>query len=149
MEFRIEASAKSSGNGFWYPLGIITTGISTAESEAVTGTVNAGATVVTMASTTNMGSNSVPGSFDVYIDNSTIGNSEFQRITSVSTNTSITLEDALTNAQTGSTVYTQAEFYALQFDLTDVTRIRCVAAGHNTGQATAVEVIMVTGDSIG
>jgi hypothetical protein len=147
--FRVEGSTKSSGNGYWFPIGMVKTGIAAAESEPVSGTVNAGTTTITLSSTTNIGSTSVPGSFELYIDNSTIANSEFQRITSISTNTSATIEDALTNAQTGSTVYTQAQFFGLQFDITDITRIRVVADGHNTGQAVAIEAYMVTGDSIG
>jgi len=144
MEFRIEASSKSSGDGHWYPLASFKTAIAAAESEAVSGTVSSGTNVITVASTTNL----VAGDL-VYIDNGTIGNSEWGRVKSISTNTSITIEDNLVNAQTGATIYDQAEFYAAQIDLTAVGRIRLVADGRNTGQAVAVEAHMVTGDSIG
>ena len=147
--FRVEGSTKSSGNGYWFPIGLVKTGVAAAESEAVSGTVNAGSTTIGLATTANIGSSSVPGSYELYIDNSTIGDSEFQRVTAVTLNTSATIEDALTNAQTGSTVYTQAQFFGLQFDITSITRIRVVADGHNTGQAVAIEAYMVTGDSIG
>jgi len=143
VEFRIEASAKSSGDGFWWPVASFKTAIATAESEAVSGTVSSGTNVITVASTTNL----VAGGL-VYIDNGTIGNSEWGRVKSISLNTSITIEDNLLNAQTGATIYNQAEYYVAQLDLTAVGRIRIVADGRNSGQATAVEAFMVTGDSI-
>jgi hypothetical protein len=145
VEFRVEGSSKASGNGHWFPLAAFKTALATSEAEAVTGTVSAGTNVVTVASTTNL----VAGDI-VYIDNTTIGNSEWGRIKSVNANVSITLEDNLVNAQTGATVYDQAEIFpGVQIDLTAVGRIRVVADGRNTGQAVAVEVLMVTGDSIG
>lgn len=144
MEFRIEGSSKSSGDGHWYPLATFKTAIAAAESEAVSGTVSSGTNVITVASTTNLTVGDL-----IYIDNGTIGNSEWGRIKSVSTNTSVTIEDNLVNAQTGATIYDQAEFYVAQLDLTAVGRIRLVANGCNTGQAVAVEAHMVTGDSIG
>lgn len=143
VEYRIEASAKSSGDGFWWPLASFKSAIILAESEAVSGTVSSGTNVITVASTTNL----IAGDL-VYIDNSTIANSEWGRVKSISSNTSITIEDNLLNAQTGSTIYDQAEFFVAQLDLTAVGRIRAVADGRNTGQATSVEILMVTGDSI-
>jgi len=144
VEFRIEASAKSSLDGYWWPLATFKTAIATSETEAVSGTVSAGTNVITVASTTNL----VAGDI-IYIDNGTIGNSEWGRIKSIVTNTSVTIEDNLLNAQTGATIYDQAEMFVAQIDLTAVGRIRVVADGRNTGQAVAVEALMVTGDSIG
>jgi hypothetical protein len=144
MEFRIEASAKSSGDGFWWPLAAFKTAIATSEAEAVSGTVTAGTNVITVASTTNL----IAGDL-IYIDNGTIGNSEWGRIKSISTNASVTIEDNLLNAQTGATIYDQAEYFVAQLDLTAVGRIRVVADGRNTGQAVAAEAFMVTADSIG
>lgn len=144
MEFRIEGSSKSSGDGHWYPLATFKTAVAAAESEAVSGTVSSGTNIITVASTTNL----VAGDL-IYIDNGTIANSEWGRIKSISTNTSVTIEDNLVNAQTGATIYDQAEMFAAQLDLTAVGRIRLVADGRNTGQAVAVEADMVTGDSIG
>jgi hypothetical protein len=144
MEFRIEASMKSSGDGFWFPLASFKTAIAAAESEAVSGTVSSGTNVITVASTTNL----VAGDL-VFIDNGTIANSEWGRVKSIVSNTSITIEDNLVNPQTGATIYDQAEFYVAQIDLTAVGRIRLVCDGRNTGQAVAVQAFMVTGDSIG
>jgi hypothetical protein len=144
MEFRIEASAKSSGDGFWWPLTAFKTQIATSEAEAVSGTVTAGTNIITVASTANL----VAGDL-IYIDNGTIGNSEWGRIKSISSNTSVTIEDNLLNAQTGATIYDQAEYFVAQLDLTAIGRIRIVADGRNTGQAVAAEAFMATGDSIG
>lgn len=141
-KFRFEASTKASGSGHWYPVAEFQSLIATAESEAVSGTVNASQNVVTVASTTNL----VAGSI-IFIDNSTIANSEWHRIKSVSTNTSITLEDNLVNAQTGSTIYAQAEMFVARIDVAAIKRMRLVVDGSGTGQAVAVECDMVTGDS--
>lgn len=145
-EFRVEGSAKSSTDGFWWPLATFKTGIATSETEAATGTNNAGQNVITVASTTNL----VVGDI-VYIDNTTIGNGEFHRIKSLVTNTSITLEDNLNNAQSSgaATIYDQAEMFATgDIPLTSIGRIRLVANCSNTGQAVAVEAFMTTGDSL-
>lgn len=143
MIFRLEGSTKSSGDGHWHPLATYQTAIAVAETEAVSGTVAAGSTVITVASTANL----VAGDI-VYIDNTTIGLSEWGRIRSISSNTSVTIEDALINAQTGSTLYDQGELITLSVDLTSVGRIRLVADGSGTGRAVAVEAIIVTGDAI-
>lgn len=144
VEFRVEASSQSSGDGHWYPLARFKTATTAAESEAVSGTVSAGTNVITVASTTNLTVADL-----IFIDNGTIADSEWGRIKAISTNTSVTIEDNLVNAQTGATIYDQAEMFVAQLDLTAVTRIRLVADADNTGQAVAVEAHMVTGDSIG
>lgn len=144
VNIRIEASAKSSGDGFWFPLAIFTTAFAASETEAVSGTVSSGANVITVASTTNLTIGDV-----IYIDNGTIANSEWGRIKSIVSNTSVTIEDNLVNAQTSSNIYDLAEMYVCQLDLTSITRIRVVADGASFTQAFAIEVLMVTGDSIG
>lgn len=145
--FRIEASSKSSGDGHWYPMFIYTSDISGAESEAATGTNNSGQAVITVASTTNLSVGDI-----VYIDNTTIGNSEWGRIKAVSTNTSITLEDNLAHAQSSgaATIYDQAQiFRPVDLNLRAIGRIRLVVDNTGTGQAIAVEADMVTADSFG
>jgi len=143
MEFRIEGSAKSSGDGYWFPLARVRTLTAAAESEAVSGVVSSGTNVITVASTTNLAAGDI-----IFIDNGTIGNSEWGRIKSVVLNTSVTIEDNLVNAQTGATIYDQAEMWAIQVDLSAIGRLRLVADGSGTGQAVAVEALMVTADSI-
>jgi hypothetical protein len=144
VEFRLEGSAKSSGNDQWFPLAISRSNINLPESEAVTATVSSGQKVITMSSTTNFG----VGQY-IFVKNSTLGNSEFCRIKAVSTNSSVTVIDDLTNAQTGSTVFNRAELFTMQVDLTAVGRIRLVSDCSGTGRTTIVEAIMTTGDTIG
>lgn len=144
VEFRIEASSKASGNGHWFPIASFKTQLAAVESEAVSGTVSSGTATITVASTTNL-----TGADRIFIDNSTIANSEWGKIASIVSNTSVTIEDNLVNAQTGSTIYEGAELFVAQLDLTAISRVRVVVDGYNTGQAVAYEVIMVTGDSIG
>jgi hypothetical protein len=142
VEFRVEGSAKSSGNDHWYPLQVFRSGLTVPESEALSGTVNAGATSFTVASTTNLAAGQI-----IFIKNGTLGNSEFARINKIVT-TTITPIDALTNAQTGSTLYNQGEMFTANLDLTAVGRIRLVVDAGATGRTVVVEALMVTGDSI-
>ncbi len=141
---RIEASSKSSADGHWYPLAMFETNFAAVESEAVSGTVNAGTNVITVASTTNLAANDI-----IYIDNGTIANSEWGRIKSVSTNVSVTIEDNLVNAQTGATIYDGAEVFVANLNLQSVGRIRVVVDGSSFTQAFAIESHIVTTDSIG
>lgn len=141
--FRIEASSSSSGNN-WIPLTTFQTNVETSEEEAVTGTVNSGQKVITVDSTTNLTVGDI-----IFISNTTIGDSEWHRIKSVVTNTSVTVEDDLANAQTGATIFDRAELYVAQLDLTSIGRIRVVVDNTGTGQQVAAKIEMVTGDSIG
>lgn len=143
VEFRIEGSSKSSGDGHWHVLQAFKTLIALAETEAVSGTVAAGTNVITVAATANL----VRGDM-IYLDNSTIANSEWGRIKSVSANVSVTIEDNLVNAQTGSTIFDQGEMFNALLDLSAVTRLRLVADGSGTGQAVAIEAFINYLDSI-
>lgn len=144
-QFRIEASSKSSGDGHWFPIFIYTTDVVASESEAVSGTVSAGTNVITVASTTNL----VVGDI-IYIDNGTIANSEWGRIKSVVTNTSVTIEDNLVNAQTGATIFDQAQIFRIvDVNCRAIGRLRLVVDNTGTGQAIAVEAAIVTADSFG
>ena len=141
---RVEASAKSSGDGHWFPLAVFASDTVAAEPEALTGTVSAAQNVLTLASTTNLSVGDI-----IYIDNGTIANSEWGRIKVVTSNTSVTIEDNLVNAQTSSTIYNKGQITAFQLDLSAVKRIRVVVDNTGTGQAVAVEVQLITLDSIG
>lgn len=143
MIFRLEGSYKTSADGHWFVIATYQTAIATAESEAVSGTVASGTNVITVAATANL----VAGDI-IYIDNGTIGNSEWGRIKSIVANTSVTIEDNLVNAQTGATLYDQAEIITFLVDLTSIMRLRLVADGSGTGQAVAVEAIMSTWDAL-
>lgn len=143
VNIRIETSAETSGNGHWNPDAIVTTNFAAVESEAVSGTVGSGTNVITVASTTNLAAGDV-----IFIDNGTIGNSEWGRVKSIVANTSVTIEDNLVNAQTGATLYDAAEIYApLTIPLQSKVRMRAVADGSLFTQAFAIEIDMVTLDS--
>lgn len=143
VKFRVEGSPKTSGDGHWYPLAQFMSDIATSETEAVSGTVNAGTNVITVASTTNLTVADI-----IYIDNGTIANSEWGYIKSVSANVSVTIEDNLVNAQTGATIFDQAQLFVATVPLGSIMRLRLVADADNSGQAVAVEATMVTLDSI-
>jgi len=140
---RIEVSHDTSGDNSWYPLAIFTSAFAAVEGEAVTNTVNAGQNVVTVASTTNLTIGDV-----IFIDNGTIANSEWGRIKSIVGNTSVTLEDNLVNAQTSSTIYDGAEIYTPVSIPEGVMRIRAVADGSLFTQVHAINVNLMTIDSI-
>lgn len=143
VNIRLEASFASSGDNSWFPFAVFTTAFAAVEAEAVSGTVNAGTNVITVASTTNLTAADV-----IFIDNGTIANSEWGRIKSISANTSVTIEDNLVNAQTGATMYDGAEIYAPVAIPAGVARIRAVADGASFTQAFAIEIRYTTIDGI-
>jgi hypothetical protein len=140
---RLEASYAASGDNTWFPFFVYTTAFAACEAEAVTGTVAAGATVITVASTTNLAAGDL-----IFIDNGTIGNSEWARIKSIVTNTSVTVEDALVNAATSCTMYDAAEIAAPVAIPEGAIRIRAVDDGSLFTQAHAIQVLYTTIDSI-
>ncbi len=139
VNFRIETSPDVSGNR-WNPDHIHATQLgSSVADQVVNGTVAAGATVITMASTTGF----IAGD-DIFCEHTTPGNSEWARVKSISADVSVTIEEALAKAQTGSTIYDQAEIPApIHINLRGVRRIRVVADGSGGGQPFAVEAIML------
>lgn len=143
VNIRIESSSASSGDNTWFPLAIFTTNFAACEAEAVSGTVSSGTNVITVASTTNLAAGDV-----IFIDNGTIGNSEWGRIKSIVTNTSVTIEDNLVNAQTGATIYDSAEIFPPVYIPETAMRIRVVADGASFTQAFAINATLMTFDSI-
>ncbi len=101
--------------------------------EAVNGTCAAGQATVGMASTTNFTVGEL-----VYIDNPTLANSEFGQVVAVTTNTSVTLLRNLDNAQTGATVWGQAERFSCELDVSAYQRLQIVVDGSGAGQNFAV-----------
>ncbi len=147
VTFRVEASMKSSGDDQWFPLAEYTSGTAASFSEAVTGTEAAGSTVIECASTSEFTAGDI-----ILFKNSTLANSEWGRVVSIVTDTSITVLDAITNAQTGSTMYDKGEFWSPVVDLLCVTRLRLHAdagSSSGTGRTVIVEAYMNTCDSIG
>lgn len=144
VNIRCELSSESSGNNSWFPFAIIPTAFAACEAEALTGTVNSGQNVLTLASTTNLTIGDL-----IFIKNSTFANSEWGRIKSISTNTSVTLEDNLINAQTSSTIYDTAEIFPIINIPESAMRIRVVADGSLFTQAFAFHCGLITIDSFG
>lgn len=137
---RIQASPKSSGDDCWQDLRVYQTNVTNPESEAVTGTVNSGQAVITMSSTTNLAVGDL-----ILIKNGTIGNSEFHRIKAVSSNTSVTVDDNLTNAQTSSTVYDQAEKFCDVIDVLSFSRLRVQIDNAANGRTIVAEAKAAAG----
>lgn len=144
VNIRCEASSESSGDNSWFPFAIIPTAFAACEAEALTGTVNSGQKVLTLASTTNLTAGDL-----IFIKNSTFANSEWGRIKSIVSNTSVTIEDNLVNAQTGSTIYDLAEIYPIINIPESAIRIRVVADGSLFTQAFAFHCGLITIDSFG
>ncbi len=145
-ELRIEAMSSSGGTtGTWFPIASFKTQTAAANSStSVTTSSASGQAVVSMSSTTGLAIENL-----VFILNTTLANSEWQRVAVVTASTSITLEENLVNTQgTSSKVYNSAEFYAAQIDCTAITQLRVVVNACNTGQTTYVDAYMVTGDTI-
>ena len=149
LKIRIEGSAKSSLNGFWFALAEFSTAIaaSTTTATLTTGTT-AGDIILPMTTTAGI----VIGD-KVYIrEAGAETNSEFGRVKLVTANTSVTIEDGtlFNHTITTTLVWSQAEFFTAQLDLSSIGRIRVVAdaASAVTGQTCVVESFMVTGDSI-
>lgn len=139
---RIEASFKTSGDNSWFPLATFTSQFAACEGEAVSGTCNSGQKVIGAASTTNLTAGDI-----IFISNSTPANSEWARIASVVTNTSVTVEDNLINAQTGSTMYDTAEIFAPIPVPKQVLRLRAVVDGTSFTQNFSVQVKYSTVES--
>jgi hypothetical protein len=105
-------------------------------SQAVSGTVSSGATTFGVAAATNFAA----GDY-LFLHNTTLANSEWVRLQSIAS-TTITLQEALVNAQTGATARDQAEQYNCQLDLTGVQKLRIVVDGAGSGQACIVSAEM-------
>lgn len=144
VNIRIEKSPDTSGTENWQPAGQYTTQFAACADDTVSGTASIGATTVTLNSITGFAVGDV-----IFFFNGTIANSEWARIKSVS-GAVITLEDPLTFAQTGSSVYDTAEiFQVMSLDLSGAKRLRAVSDGSAFTQAYAIQILLVTLDSIG
>lgn len=132
---RLEASFSASLNNSWFPFAVFTTAFAAAADEPVSGTVAAGATVITVAATAGFTAGDI-----IFINNGTIANSEWCRIKSIVANTSVTVEDALVNAATGATIYDSAEIYSPIAIPDGAIRIRAVADGSGFTQAFAIQI---------
>ncbi len=101
-------------------------------SQATSGTINSGQATEALAAGTNFAA----GDY-VFQHNTTLANSEWSRVLSISGST-LTLEENLVNAQTSSTVRNQAEQYHALVDCTSLYRLRVVVDNYGGAQAVIV-----------
>ena len=137
VNIRLEASFATSGNNTWVPFAQYVTAFAACTSSAISGTEAAGETVLGITLATGFAAGDI-----IYIDNTTIANSEWARVVSsdtVPTPDTITVEEATVNAQTGSTVYDAAEIYTPAEIPAGAVRIRLVADGSLFTQAFALD----------
>lgn len=143
---RIEGSAKASGNDAWVPLATFQPVIGASiAATTLNGAVSANASSFVVTSATNIAA----GDMMFLGHTSDTTKYELVRVKSVS-GTTITPEENVTNAHdTGAVASDQAEAYAASLDLTGITRIRAVIDNAGSGRTIYVQVLCVTGDSIG
>jgi hypothetical protein len=108
----VQLSSNTSGDEHWSDYYTVSAGLDTAASEVTSGTEAAGATLIEVASTTGLALQDA-----IFFLNTTLGNSEWARIVALSANTSITVEDALTYAQTDGTIYNKAYSWVVSLPL--------------------------------
>lgn len=144
VRFRIDGSSATSADGNWFPLvpewiSDVTVAIRTAA------TAGAGGGKSITVTNTSM----LPGD-KIFIQNGTLGSSEWSRIATLVSTTGITIEDTLVNAQTTSNICTKAEYFAVPLDFSGVGRIRfvCSTAQPAAGQTIAVKAVLTTLDTI-
>lgn len=134
---------QSQDNINWFPFAILTTNFAACEGEAVSGTEAIGQTVIGAASTTNLTAGDI-----IFFFHGTIANSEWHRIKSIVASTSVTLEEAIVNAQTSSTMYDAAEIYSGIEVPAGALYVRAVADGSLFTQAFAIQVLISTINTI-
>lgn len=149
VAFRLEGSAKTSGNDEWVPIYEWTSGNGLTAANASTvndASFNAADTSFTITSATG-----ITGGDLLYLrETGTPANSEWVRVGSVS-GTTITLEEAVTRGHTNGIATTDlAEMWNFTFDIASQVRIRLVVNSNNvtaTGQTVDVIGWLVTADS--
>lgn len=148
VNFRIEASAKSSGNDEWVPIIQWTSSngkTATSASTVNDASFNAADSSFTITSATGI----VAGDHMYLRETGTPGNSEWVRIQGVS-GTTITLEEPCTRAHTnGIATNDLAESWAFQIDCQAIGRLRLVVDTASAASGQTVDVIgwIVTLDS--
>lgn len=145
--FRLEASAKSSGNDEWYPLYQQTSGSgkTTCNAPTLNGATTAGNTTCVVSSGTGI----TAGNLLYFRETGTPANSEWSRVKSVS-GTTVTFEEPQTRNHTnGITITNFAEKISYDIDLSNIGRIRLAVdtASNPSGQTVDVLAWINTFDS--
>ena len=134
-EYRIEGSQKASGNDTWCPLASWVAGSAACLAVSASADVAAGGTTVVVTSGT-----SIPARGDVvFWLNTAATASEWMKVISVAGTASFVFLDGLTNAQAAATsIYTQAERFALLLDVEALTRARVIVNNNASGTTQAI-----------
>jgi hypothetical protein len=134
-KIEVQISSNTTGNEDWTTWSEFLGPQGTANTEAVSGTESAGATVIECASTTGLYDDA--GARWIFFKNGTVANSEMGYQISYVSNTSITVQDGITNAQTSSTMSDIAATYKVRLPFSAI-RVRVIF--DNTFDATASEI---------
>lgn len=145
VTFRVEASAKSSGDGFWWSLAQFTTSFAATTYTALGGSGNDAATPTLTFTNTGFAIGDI-----IHIDDGTsTSTGEFHRVKALISTTGLTLEDNLVAGHNSKSVSRAAEMFVAALDLTAISRIRLVVDGSLFTQVNSFEAFLVSGDSIG
>lgn len=147
VKFRLEASAKTSGNDEWVPIYEWTSANGTTAASSTT--LNGATTAGNATSTLTSGTGFAAGDLVYFRETGTPGNSEWSRLLSQSGATS-TFEEAQTRNHTNSIVVTDtAEMWAIPIDISGHVRVRLVVDTASAASGQTVDVIawLVTADS--
>lgn len=149
VKFRIEGSAKTSGNDEWVPIDEWTSQFGTTAASASTvndASFNSADTSFTITSATGFAAGD-----QIYLrETGTPGNSEWARVLSV-VSTTVTMEEAVTRSHTNGIAVTDlAETFFRPLDLAGMVRVRLVVDSASAAAGQTVDVIgwLVTMDSL-
>ncbi len=118
----VQISGNTSGDEDWTTLMSFIGPTGTANSEVTSGTETAGATVIECASTTGYVADETRW---IFFEHTTPANSELALLVSAVTNTSVTLQDGITNDQTAGTMFNIAQNYVVNLPFS-ANRVRVI-----------------------
>lgn len=122
-KIEIQVSSNTTGDEDWTTLTSLISGIGTANSEALGGAESAGATLLEVASTTGYVADETRW---IFILDNTVADSEMALLVSAVTNTSVTVQDGITNAHDASdTLFNIAANFVIAIPI-DYNRVRVI-----------------------
>lgn len=147
VKFRLEGSAKASGNDEWVPIYEFASGNGTTAASATT--LNGATTAGNATSLLTSGTGFTAGDLVYIRETGTPANSEWSRIATQSVATSTWEEVQTRNHSTGVAVTDFAEMFQVSVDIAALTRIRLVVDSASAASGQTVDVIawLVTADS--
>ncbi len=121
-KIEIQISSTTSGDEAWTTLTSFIGPTGTANSEVTSGTETPGSTVIECASTTGYVADETRW---IFFEHTTPANSELALLVSAVTNTSVTLQDGITNDQTAGTMFNIAQSYVINLPFS-TNRVRII-----------------------